>query len=161
MIETIIILKPQSEWREGVAKEDILRELNSKLAIPGVINSYTQPIINRINMLSTGIRTDVGVKIYGQSLDSINILAHEFKKQLEGLDGVADLYVEPIVGGNILTLKLRKKKSAGMDSQSTTLICSLRLHWWNECNYYNRGTAAISGQRQVCARLQKHDQSTQ
>jgi len=108
MIETIIILKPQSEWREGVTKEDILRELNSKLAIPGVINSYTQPIINRINMLSTGIRTDVGIKIYGQSLDSINVLAHEFKKQLEGLDGVADLYVEPIVGGKYIDIKIKK-----------------------------------------------------
>ena len=108
MIETIIILKPQNEWREGVTKEDILRELNSKLAIPGVMNSYTQPIINRINMLSTGIRTDVGIKIYGQSLDSINVLAHEFKKQLEGLDGVADLYVEPIVGGKYIDIKIKK-----------------------------------------------------
>src|SRR5688572_3799384 len=108
MIETIIILKPQHEWREGITKDDIIRELNSKLAIPGVINSYTQPIINRINMLSTGIRTDVGIKIYGQSLDSINVLAHEFKKQLEGLDGIADLYVEPMVGGKYIDIKIRK-----------------------------------------------------
>ena len=108
MIETMIILKPQREWREGISKDDIIRELNSKLAIPGVINSYTQPIINRINMLSTGIRTDVGIKIYGQSLDSINVLAHEFKKQLEGLDGVADLYVEPIVGGKYVDIKIKK-----------------------------------------------------
>lgn len=110
MIETIIILKPQREWRDGITKDDIIRELNSKLAIPGVINSYTQPIINRINMLSTGIRTDVGIKIYGQSLDSINILAHEFKKQLEGLEGVADLYVEPIVGGKYIDIKIRKEE---------------------------------------------------
>ncbi|MBX7089451.1 MAG: efflux RND transporter permease subunit [Cyclobacteriaceae bacterium] len=108
MIETMIILKPQREWREGISKDDIIRELNSKLAIPGVINSYTQPIINRINMLSTGIRTDVGIKIYGQSLDSINVLAHEFKKQLEGLDGVADLYVEPIVGGKYVDIRIKK-----------------------------------------------------
>jgi Cu(I)/Ag(I) efflux system membrane protein CusA/SilA len=110
MIETIIILKPQREWRDGITKDDIIRELNSKLAIPGVINSYTQPIINRINMLSTGIRTDVGIKIYGQSLDSINILAHELKKQLEGLEGVADLYVEPIVGGKYIDIKIRKEE---------------------------------------------------
>jgi len=110
MIETVIILKPQRQWREGVAKEDIIRELNAKLLIPGVINSWTQPIINRINMLSTGIRTDVGVKIYGQSLDSINVLAHEFKKQLEGLKGVADLYVEPIVGGKYIDIKIRKEE---------------------------------------------------
>lgn len=110
MIETIIILKPRREWRKGVEKGDIIRELNNKLSIPGVINSYTQPIINRINMLSTGIRTDVGIKIYGQSLDSINILAHEFKKHLEGLEGVADLYVEPIVGGKYIDIIIRKEE---------------------------------------------------
>ena len=79
MIETIILLKPRSQWRDGIAKNDIINELNSKLQIPGVINGWTQPIINRINMLSTGIRTDVGVKIYGQSLDTISRLAQEFK----------------------------------------------------------------------------------
>ncbi len=110
MIETIIILKPQRDWREGISKDDIIQELNKKLAIPGVINSWTQPIVNRINMLSTGIRTDVGVKIYGQSLDSINLLAHTFKTELEGLDGVADLYVEPIVGGKYIDIKIRKNE---------------------------------------------------
>ncbi|MEO5599621.1 MAG: efflux RND transporter permease subunit [Cyclobacteriaceae bacterium] len=110
MIETIIILKPKREWREGVTKEEIIRELNLKLSIPGVINSWTQPIINRINMLSTGIRTDVGVKIYGQNLDSINVLAHAFKKQLEGLPGAADLYVEPIVGGKYIDIKIKKEE---------------------------------------------------
>ncbi len=108
MIETIIILKPQHQWRSGITKEDIIRELNEQLTIPGVINSWTQPIVNRINMLSTGIRTDVGVKIYGQNLDSINVLAQEFKKQLEGLEGVADLYVEPIVGGKYIDIKVKK-----------------------------------------------------
>lgn len=108
MIETIIMLKPQHEWREGITKDDIIRELNSKLKIPGVINSWTQPIDNRINMLSTGIRTDVGVKIYGQSLDTINVLAHQFKNKLEGLRGVADLYVEPIVGGKYIDINIRK-----------------------------------------------------
>ncbi len=108
MIETIIILKPEREWRDGFTKDEIIREINNKLAIPGVINSFTQPVINRINMLSTGIRTDVGLKIYGQSLDSINVLAHEFKKHLEGLEGVADLYVEPIVGGKYIDIKVNK-----------------------------------------------------
>lgn len=108
MIETIIMLKPTHQWREGKTKEDIIRELNSKLAIPGVINAFTQPIINRINMLSTGIRTDVGVKIYGQSLDSINVLAHKFKNELDGLPGVADLFVEPIVGGKYIDIRIKK-----------------------------------------------------
>lgn len=108
MIESIILLKPQSEWREGLTKNDIINELNSKMQIPGVINGWTQPIINRINMLSTGIRTDVGIKVYGQNLDTINKLSQQFKKELEGLDGVKDLYVEPIVGGKYIEIKVRK-----------------------------------------------------
>lgn len=109
MIETIILLKPRREWREGMTKEGLIRELDNKLSIPGVVNSYTQPIINRINMLSTGIRTDVGIKIYGQNLDSINFLAHEFKNQLEGSEGIADLYVEPIVGGKYIDIRINKE----------------------------------------------------
>lgn len=80
MIETIILLKPQSEWREGKTKNDIITEINNKLQIPGVTNGFTQPIINRINMLSTGIRTDVGIKVYGESLDTINALSQKSKK---------------------------------------------------------------------------------
>ncbi|MGQ0827960.1 MAG: efflux RND transporter permease subunit [Bacteroidota bacterium] len=108
MIESIILLKPQSEWREGFDKNDIINDLNSKMQIPGVINGWTQPIINRINMLSTGIRTDVGIKVYGQNLDTINKLAQQFKKELEGMEGVKDLYVEPIVGGKYIEMKVRK-----------------------------------------------------
>lgn len=110
MIETIILLKSQSEWRKNLTKDDIINELNSKMQIPGVINGWTQPIINRINMLSTGIRTDVGVKIYGQNLDTINKLAQQFKKELEGLEGVKDLFVEPIVGGKYIEIKINKEE---------------------------------------------------
>ncbi len=110
MIETIVLLKPQSQWREGLTKNDIINELNAKLQIPGVINGWTQPIINRINMLSTGIRTDVGIKIYGQSLDTINRLAQEFKKVLLGTEGIADLYVEPITGGKYIDIKIKREE---------------------------------------------------
>ena len=110
MIETIVLLKPQSEWREGMTKNDIIDQLNAKLQIPGVVNGWTQPIINRINMLSTGIRTDVGVKIYGQDLDTINRLAQQFRLELQNVEGVKDLYVEPIVGGMYIDLKIRKEE---------------------------------------------------
>lgn len=110
MIESIILLKPQSEWRKGLSKDDIINELNSKMQIPGVINGWTQPIINRINMLSTGIRTDVGIKLYGQNIDTINKLAQQFKKELEGLDGVKDLYVDPIVGGKYIDIRINKEE---------------------------------------------------
>jgi copper/silver efflux system protein len=108
MIETIILLKPQKEWRKGMTKEDILNELNSKLQIPGVVNGWTQPIINRINMLSTGIRTDVGLKVYGQNLDSIFQLSGMLKKQLESIPGVKDLYVDPITGGKFIDVSIRR-----------------------------------------------------
>jgi copper/silver efflux system protein len=109
MIETIITLKPKNEWREGITKKDIISELDAKLQIPGVVNGWTQPIINRINMLSTGIRTDVGVKIYGQRLDSIYALSEKVKTSLQGIDGVKDLYVDPITGGKYLNVDIDRQ----------------------------------------------------
>lgn len=112
MIETIIILKPKNEWRKGMTKKDIINELNSKLQIPGVTNGWTQPIINRINMLSTGIRTDVGVKVYGQNLDTINLFAQTIKRELEGIPGVKDLYAEPITGGKYIDITVKREEIA-------------------------------------------------
>ncbi|MDQ2862031.1 MAG: efflux RND transporter permease subunit [Bacteroidota bacterium] len=112
MIETIIMLKPRSEWRKGVTKDSIINELNSKLQIPGVTNGWTQPIINRINMLSTGIRTDVGVKVYGQNLDSIYAFAQVIKKDLQGIPGIKDLYVEPITGGKYIDININREEIA-------------------------------------------------
>lgn len=108
MIETIILLKPKNEWRKGITKDSIINQLNGKLQIPGVTNGWTQPIINRINMLSTGIRTDVGLKVYGQNLDSIYAFAQTLKKQLEGIDGIKDLYVEPITGGKYIDIIIKR-----------------------------------------------------
>ncbi|MDE3237012.1 MAG: efflux RND transporter permease subunit [Bacteroidota bacterium] len=108
MIETIITLKPKAQWRAGKTKEDIINELNTKLQIPGVTNGWTQPIINRINMLSTGIRTDVGIKVYGQNLDTIYAFAEQVSKYLQGVDGVKDLYVEPITGGKYIDISVKR-----------------------------------------------------
>ena len=110
MIESIILLKPRNEWRAGTTKDDIINELNAKLQIPGVTNGFTQPIINRINMLSTGIRTDVGLKVYGQNLDSIYAFAQTIKRNLEGIDGVKDLYVEPITGGRYIDITIKRNE---------------------------------------------------
>lgn len=112
MIETIIMLKPRSEWRKGITKDSIINELNDKLQIPGVTNGWTQPIINRINMLSTGIRTDVGVKVYGQNLDSIYAFSQVVKKDLEGIPGIKDLYVEPITGGKYINININRNEIA-------------------------------------------------
>lgn len=108
MIETIVLLKPKHQWREGMDKNAIINELNAKLQIPGVTNGWTQPIINRINMLSTGVRTDVGIKVYGQQLDSIYKLSQVIKNALKDIEGVKDLYVEPIVGGKYIDITVKK-----------------------------------------------------
>jgi Cu(I)/Ag(I) efflux system membrane protein CusA/SilA len=110
MIETIILLKPQKEWRKGITKNDIINELNRKLQIPGVTNGWTQPIINRINMLSTGIRTDVGIKVYGQNLDTIYALSEKIKQSLKGINGIEDLYVEPITGGRYIDINIKRNE---------------------------------------------------
>ena len=110
MIETIILLKPKNEWRTGITKDSIINQLNAKMQIPGVTNGWTQPIINRINMLSTGIRTDVGLKVYGQNLDTIYAFAQTIKKQLDGIDGVKDLYVEPITGGKYIDIEIKREE---------------------------------------------------
>lgn len=108
MIETIILLKPRNEWRKNLTKNDVINELNAKLQIPGITNGWTQPIINRINMLSTGIRTDVGIKVYGQNLDTIYAFAQQIKQALAGTSGVKDLYVEPITGGKYIEIAVKR-----------------------------------------------------
>jgi Cu(I)/Ag(I) efflux system membrane protein CusA/SilA len=129
MIETIILLKPESEWRDGMTKRDIVSELDSKLQIPGVVNGWTQPIINRINMLATGIRTDVGIKVYGQQLDSINNIAELVKTKLEGTPGVEDLYVDPITGGKYLDININRSELGryGMSIDDINMIVEAAL----------------------------------
>ncbi len=99
MIETIIILKPKSQWRPGITKKDIIQELDSKLQIPGTRNGWTQPIINRINMLSTGVRTDIGFKIFGDRLDTLDHYAIKAEQILKTVPGAADVVAERIGNG--------------------------------------------------------------
>ncbi len=104
MIETIVLLKPRDQWRPGITKNDIVSELDAKLQIPGLSNGWTQPIINRINMLATGIRTDVGVKFFGPDLDKLGTLALQAEKILRTIPGAADLYAERVTGGHYVNI---------------------------------------------------------
>jgi Cu(I)/Ag(I) efflux system membrane protein CusA/SilA len=99
MIETIIMLKPRDEWRPGITKGDIVQELDAKLQIPGVRNGWTQPIINRINMLSTGVRTDIGLKLFGDNLDTLEHYAIQAEQILKNVPGIADVVAERIGNG--------------------------------------------------------------
>jgi copper/silver efflux system protein len=106
MFETIIELKPKSEWPEGMTKDDIIQELNEKLQIPGVTNGWTQPIINRIDMLNTGVRTQLGLKIFGPDLATLEHLSLQAEKLLRTIDGAADLYSERITGGRYIDIEV-------------------------------------------------------
>jgi Cu(I)/Ag(I) efflux system membrane protein CusA/SilA len=108
MIETIIILKDKSEWRHGLTKNDIIGELNSKLQIPGVGNAWTQPIINRINMLSTGVRTDLGIKLFGDNLDTLERLAIEAGEIVKKVHGAADVFAERTQGGKYIDINIKR-----------------------------------------------------
>jgi Cu(I)/Ag(I) efflux system membrane protein CusA/SilA len=98
MFETIINLKPKKEWRKGMTKEKLIHEMDAKLTFPGVANIWTQPIINRIDMLATGIRTPVGVKIFGDDLQELERIAEEIKSIVQNVQGAEDLYAEKITG---------------------------------------------------------------
>lgn len=106
MIESIILLKPRDQWRKGMTRDDIIAELDQKLQIPGVSNGWTQPIINRINMLATGVRTDLGVKIYGADLQTLEDLAIQVEHLLRPIAGAADLFAERTFGGNYLDIRI-------------------------------------------------------
>jgi Cu(I)/Ag(I) efflux system membrane protein CusA/SilA len=112
MLESIILLKPKDQWRPGITKNDIISELDAKLQIPGVRNGWTQPIINRINMLSTGVRTDLGVKIFGKDLDTLEQLAIRAEQILRKVPGAADLYAERTQGGRFLDIKIDRESVA-------------------------------------------------
>jgi Cu(I)/Ag(I) efflux system membrane protein CusA/SilA len=112
MLESIILLKPKEQWRPGITKNDIISELDAKLQIPGVRNGWTQPIINRINMLSTGVRTDLGVKIFGKDLDTLEQLAIRAEQILRTVPGAADLYAERTQGGRFLDIKIDREAVA-------------------------------------------------
>lgn len=133
MIESIIVLKPRAEWREGLTKDSLIAELNAAVRIPGVSNGWTQPIINRINMLSTGIRSDVGVKVYGQDLDSIYSISLRIENALKGIDGLADLYVEQLTGGKYLDIVVKREELGryGLEVEDVNMIIETALGGMN------------------------------
>lgn len=112
MIETIIILKPKSKWRAGITKNDIVSELDEKLQIIGVTNGWTQPIINRIDMLATGVRTVLAIKIFGNNLDELGKLALKTEHIIKPIDGVVDLYAERVSGGKYVEIDINRKAIA-------------------------------------------------
>jgi Cu(I)/Ag(I) efflux system membrane protein CusA/SilA len=98
MSETTITFKPKDQWPKGLTKDAILARLDNQLQIPGVTNIWTQPIRNRIDMLSTGIRTQIGIKVFGPDLRGIEQLSEQIKQVVQQVPGATDLYAERITG---------------------------------------------------------------
>ncbi len=112
MIETTILLTPRETWPPGKRIEDIMRELDARVRLPGLTNSWTMPIKTRIDMLATGIKTPVGVKLMGDDLDTLSRLGVEIEGVLTAVQGTASVYSERSVGGNYLDIRIRRRDAA-------------------------------------------------
>jgi Cu(I)/Ag(I) efflux system membrane protein CusA/SilA len=105
MTETIINLKPESAWRPGMTIDKLIAELDQALQIPGVANAWTMPIKNRIDMLATGIRTPVGIKVFGNDLNQIETIAKQIEAVVKTVPGTTSAYAERITGGYYLDIE--------------------------------------------------------
>lgn len=112
MTETIINLKPEKDWRPGLTKDQLINEMDAALQMPGVTNIWTQPIINRIEMLSTGIRTQVGIKLFGSDLKTLEQKSKEVAAVVQNIRGSADVYPEQLGGVPYLEIVPRPQEIA-------------------------------------------------
>ncbi|MBF0093510.1 MAG: efflux RND transporter permease subunit [Alphaproteobacteria bacterium] len=105
MFETIINLKPESEWRPGMTMDKLIALLDEAVRMPGISNAWTMPLRARIDMLSTGIRTPIGIKVFGSDLDRMEALAREVEAAVKAVPGTTSAYAERIVGGYYLDIQ--------------------------------------------------------
>ncbi|MCZ6776078.1 MAG: CusA/CzcA family heavy metal efflux RND transporter, partial [Ignavibacteria bacterium] len=112
MIETTITLKPEDEWRPGMTMEKLIEELDNAIQFPGLTNAWTMPIKTRIDMLSTGIKTPVGVKLMGEDLEVLSDLAQEVALVLKDVRGTLSVFPEKTVGGNYFDFVINRKEAA-------------------------------------------------
>ncbi|GAB4249526.1 MAG: CusA/CzcA family heavy metal efflux RND transporter [Acidobacteriota bacterium] len=108
MIETTIMLKPESEWRPGMTPQKLINELNQAIQFPGVTNAWTMPIKTRIDMLSTGIKTPVGIKLAGPDLNVLQELGRQVEAVVRQVPGTLSVYSERVMGGNYLDFEIRR-----------------------------------------------------
>ncbi len=112
MVETTVILKPRSAWRTGMTRENLVAEMDASLQIPGLSNVWTMPIKNRIDMLATGIKTPVGIKIAGPDLSILQDLGHSIESALAGVEGTRSVFSERVMGGSFLDFEIDRAEAA-------------------------------------------------
>ena len=129
MFETVINLKPESEWRPGMTTDKLIAEMDAALQFPGVSNAWTMPIKARIDMLATGIRTPVGVKVFGRTLADIEQSARQIEQALRRVPGTASAYAERIGGGYYLNIDPKRSELAryglSIDDVQATIATAL------------------------------------
>ena len=112
MIETVINLKPEKDWRPGMTAEKLIDELDKAVKMPGVSNAWTMPIKARIDMLSTGIRTPVGIKVLGPKLEEIQRIGEHLESVLKDVPGTRNIFAERVTGGYYLDFNIRREEIA-------------------------------------------------
>ncbi len=112
MIETVIKLKPTTQWRPGLTYENLIDEMDQALQFPGVTNAWTMPIKARIDMLTTGVRTPVGIKIFGPDLQEIEQIGKHMEMVLQGVPGTKSVYAERVSGGYFLDFDINREEIA-------------------------------------------------
>ncbi len=112
MIETTVRLKPRGEWREGMTLEKIKQELDASVQVPGLTNAWVMPIKGRIDMLATGIKTPIGVKIAGPDLAQISMIGEDLERILSNVPDTASVYSERVVGGRYIDIDIRRDAAA-------------------------------------------------
>ena len=112
MFETVINLKPESEWRSGLTMDKLIAEMDKALQFPGVANSWTMPIKARIDMLSTGICTPIGIKVFGKDLDEMEKLARQIEAVVKTVPGTSSAFAERITGGFYLNIEPDREQLA-------------------------------------------------
>ena len=112
MIETFIQLKPKNEWREGMTLEKLKKELDGLVKFPGLTNAWVMPIKTRIDMLATGIKTPVGIKVAGPKLSEIQKIGQQIEVLLKDVQGTASVYSERVAGGRYIKVDINREKAA-------------------------------------------------
>ncbi|QDP71943.1 efflux RND transporter permease subunit [Legionella israelensis] len=112
MIETIIQFKPKNQWRQGMTPEKLKREMNEIVHLPGLTNAWVMPIKGRIDMLATGIKTPVGIKISGADLSTIQRLGKQLEDILKNIPGTASVYADRVVGGRYINIDINRSAAA-------------------------------------------------
>jgi Cu(I)/Ag(I) efflux system membrane protein CusA/SilA len=129
MLETTIQFKPRSEWRAGMTTDKLIKELDSQLKIPGMANIWVQPIRNRIDMLSTGIKSPVGIKISGPDLATLERLGEKVERVIKKVPGASSVIAERVTGGRYIDIRIDRLKAAryGLNISEVQLLISMAI----------------------------------